>query len=1662
MDAGSRIVSEDNSKKTINPVASARRAIEARVARKTETARPVDSPAKSDAARTSESARPGSTGSSTSAEASSRTLTSRGGSAAQETSSSRPWRLDPDRFQKSADLEEEEVKDKDREQDPDEESGEEPTSAKKSEKEGGNFTAALLRTLLGRDPAAEETGRPAAPPADQQELEKPAQQVKDPAPPTGPTGAAPADSAAPSGPSSEAGKPEEALPCMETSSTQELLEALQDEPEPAPQARPERAPQEEPTREPSRPEGVLGTLGRILGLGGDQAEPKPASTPAPPAAEEAPRPEGVLGTLGRVLGLGGDQAEPKPASTPAPPAAEEPSQPEGVLGTLVKVFGLAPRETPAPTPAPASQEASGPLSGLLGKIFGKDASGSTPEQTVTSTTAQRTSSPLLKSVIGSVIGAFNPVAGAIASAAVGAAGSVASTATTATTEGAAAPSEPNPPIGALPGVTDLPATEYQKTAEWYEGLSPQDRQWYENYVANQPPEKQQEALGYARRIQDQYVSDPQEQVQMRQGVLDEYLSLGLDEQTRRSMGTIVLTDTSPENKRKALEEHGFLAPSKDGIPPSNIDEILAAPATYATQTNNVLYSTELLSQDRGENFLSDVVAHEESHRTADATQTGSILSSRDYQLFFALEKERAFRLKTSSPEALAQNQADLAAIYRQANPGASQSDAADWAQNALSNSEEYYASMGALQKMTREDAGLARRVESFDPDLATLVRHAEAGTLPSDKRFLQSMSAEDLSVRYGVDQVRLSQFEGHQDDSGKRLALERYLLESVGLAWLGTNPTGSQNYGGTTQQEPPTPSTSPAGGVRPVSSTTPATTPTTAPVTTPVSSKPSASTPSTTPTTSTPPSTSTPSAPRSSSGGGGLWSTVSSWLSQVATGFSSLGTAALSMAEIQQILPPGLDLAGVDLQTLDLDGDGQVTRSDLNRLAQMASNPGQASESQAGSPLSRLLLQLGGHQTRPGALASVFEGVAARRLGAPGAVPSPTGGAAPTATLPPVGSSTGPAPPGAGSAPASGGGQTAPAPVDPGMTALRVGIFREASAHLEGVASGQVRPGGLWALNSLGQEGEGLWGMTDAFETLVTGKGGPEKMMGVFRHAASSPDQALAMSSLLKGMAEVAPDRAVGTLLLTMDAPGGSEAVGRLFSAMSREPAGAINLAQFLQTAASNPASARGLWEMMDTLTTPTLEDAGGGARMAGALGRSSDWVQGSQALTRTFSTLLQTEGGGIRFANLIHRMSDSHQGAADTARLLQNMAFDKQGGREVARMLAQGTQSRSGARAVAESLNQMAATREGGLGVGRLFMGVSGSKDGARLLANLSRDSSSAGPMLSLLNRLEANPPAAARFSRALDQLTRDPRLRPEVAIFRGRVAANPELESALQRVWTPQAQTAARASAPLPLTWGGALAMEQAGMGSRHAGPSAPSASTSVSATPSLGVGAPVPASPEGASSGQHQGQGGSPQGEQRPMKATLAAPPEAATATPGQGSARTEAPARIGWPALGEAGLPAALPAPAGEASTPAQVAAALVQADLRPGTGEKAPAQAVAPGAPGQEEGEPASAVRRPGEVRPALALADGNPVAHSARASLETTQAARASGEAADSPKGTATPFRPGDYYSEDTLRSLRLCPECGFRTSAGGICARCVASAFREGRITQAVVGVHW
>jgi hypothetical protein len=35
-------------------------------------------------------------------------------------------------------------------------------------------------------------------------------------------------------------------------------------------------------------------------------------------------------------------------------------------------------------------------------------------------------------------------------------------------------------------------------------------------------------------------------------------------------------------------------------------------------------------------------------------------------------------------------------------------------------------------------------------------------------------------------------------------------------------------------------------------------------------------------------------------------------------------------------------------------------------------------------------------------------------------------------------------------------------------------------------------------------------------------------------------------------------------------------------------------------------------------------------------------------------------------------------------------------------------------------------------------------------------------------------------------------------------------------------------------------------------------------------------------------------------------------------------------------------------------------------------------------------------------------------------------------------------FRPGDVYSEDTLRMARICADCGYRTNSLGVCPRCI------------------
>lgn len=37
-------------------------------------------------------------------------------------------------------------------------------------------------------------------------------------------------------------------------------------------------------------------------------------------------------------------------------------------------------------------------------------------------------------------------------------------------------------------------------------------------------------------------------------------------------------------------------------------------------------------------------------------------------------------------------------------------------------------------------------------------------------------------------------------------------------------------------------------------------------------------------------------------------------------------------------------------------------------------------------------------------------------------------------------------------------------------------------------------------------------------------------------------------------------------------------------------------------------------------------------------------------------------------------------------------------------------------------------------------------------------------------------------------------------------------------------------------------------------------------------------------------------------------------------------------------------------------------------------------------------------------------------------------------------------FRPGDYYSEETLRQARICADCGYRTTTTGWCPRCAVA----------------
>ncbi|MCW5869454.1 MAG: hypothetical protein KIS61_19515 [Candidatus Eremiobacteraeota bacterium] len=433
------------------------------------------------------------------------------------------------------------------------------------------------------------------------------------------------------------------------------------------------------------------------------------------------------------------------------------------------------------------------------------------------------------------------------------------------------------------------------------------------------------------------------------------------------------------------------------------------------------------------------------------------------------------------------------------------------------------------------------------------------------------------------------------------------------------------------------------------------------------------------------------------------------------------------------------------------------------------------SEAQAANrPRSLFGIQLGGGGARAGGAAPV---------GGPAPAPARTAAPvrpAPTAATQPAASQPGPA------AQAKPAVKAGPTPKAPGgqpketMSKARIDAYRQTYETVKEQMIGKSGKDHAWALVYHSRDAEGAKGLTDTLESNVV-KGGSGKMQSWLNDMTKTPDSAIALSAILANVANVAPDRMMGIMLLTTDGAGGKDTVGDAFNKMSQNVDSSLRLAHFLEKSSEHPAAARGLAELLEGQTEPQGESWKSANRTAETFRGISETVGGARRLTQTLENLGEVEGGNRLVARTINRMTREQDGAVNTLETLQNLAHDKEGAGQLGRVLSRASESRDGARDLLGSFQSMAKSTGGKQDVARLFVRLAEGGQGARLLANFVKDGNNSHHLAGVFEQLNQNKESKALLAHALDQMAKNPRQRSNYEIFAGRVAASETLQTAI-----------------------------------------------------------------------------------------------------------------------------------------------------------------------------------------------------------------------------------------------------------------------------------------
>ena len=416
-------------------------------------------------------------------------------------------------------------------------------------------------------------------------------------------------------------------------------------------------------------------------------------------------------------------------------------------------------------------------------------------------------------------------------------------------------------------------------------------------------------------------------------------------------------------------------------------------------------------------------------------------------------------------------------------------------------------------------------------------------------------------------------------------------------------------------------------------------------------------------------------------------------------------------------------------------------------------NPGlpQSSESDLGSSLATIL-QAAEAAQRPRKLFGISLGPAAPQPAqAAPVVPSPQSGAPPTARPREV------------------------------MSRARIEAYRDSYETMRQQMQGRGKSEHAWALVYHSREAEGARGLADTLESTVA-RAGSSKLQAWLRQMTETPDSSVALSAIMANVSQVTPERMVGILLLTTDGQGGREAVGESFQRMAQEVDGSLRLAHFLDQSTRHPLAARGVAELLETLSEPKGDDWSGSRQLAGSFLGMSETVGGARRLGQALENLGEIEGGNRLVSKTLLRLTRTAEGGRDLLESLQNLAHDKEGARQIGGVLARAGQSRDGARDLLGALQNMARGPAGREEVGRLFLQLSEAGQGSKLLANLARDGHNAAPMAQLFEQLNRSPESREMLGYALRQMESAPRERAQFEIFQGRVAVCEPLKAAYE----------------------------------------------------------------------------------------------------------------------------------------------------------------------------------------------------------------------------------------------------------------------------------------